>query len=650
MGSDEHRRMKLQILPIAAATIILFTTKLHADDFPNELNSSIPEPRILLPEQTDVSVFRNASSSRIPSTDPLAKRVYETREASRRRLLSTTEHTPWQIMHGMLALRQDFAIRHNGKTVSGLDWIASGPMFRGESWFSTTPHGGEAHRYSIPYAFEGHINQFLAMLSMSGLPLDHEFKTGSGVVTMRQMLKNAQMTVNEKEEVTWTLWALSRYLPSNAKWRNKNGESWSIERLVRIETAKSLTGAPCGGTHGLFALAHARNVRLRSGEPLRGAWLESEYKIRRYVRTARMQQNSNGTLSSNFFRGREYKSDFDKRMASTGHILEFLMIALPQEELSEPWVRRAIEATCNDLMANRRAYVSCSPLYHSVNALSIYLDRVAANPAEVAARPGKFKSVSIHKELTAKSDVPSDADRVSMPASAAATAESVLDLQQAEIATDADAADEGTIDAVDDDDNDASAETGIGDTPGDQTSGTPQRASEVVPAEPAAEPMEPASARHSTGKPDAVLSGDDDDPSTDGPKKKTEPVSSETPEKAPPAEPANSTADAQASGVTAADEKPDSVPELREATEPLKPTPPSDVKPRSKNDAAAPSKSVSSRPPQTSAASADPALKLIPVKAMSPSMAHPWKATSPRRRSPVVIGAARVKTTVKAAD
>ena len=112
---------------------------------------------------------------------------------------------------------------------------------------------------------------------------------------------------------------------------------------------------------------------------MRGVWLEAEYKIRKHINIARMQQNTNGTLSSNFFRGRSYEYDFNKRMASAGHVLEFLMIALPQEELQEQWVRRAIDATSRDLLNNRRAYVKCSPLYHAVNGLSIYLLRVKNN-------------------------------------------------------------------------------------------------------------------------------------------------------------------------------------------------------------------------------------------------------------------------------
>jgi hypothetical protein len=377
-----------------------------ADEPIGEGGSKEPEPGTKLSESGARNLTLPVSRSRPDSKDPLVKLVWETREVQRKRMLSTKDHTPWQIMHGVLGLRQDLQILHNGEPVSGLDWVRSGPQYQNEHWFEKTVHGGRAHPYIKPYWFEGHVNQFLAVLSMCNLPLDTKFGTASGVISMRDMLKNAQMTVNAREEVTWTLWGLATYLPSDASWVNAEGEQWSIEKLVQLETGKPVGGAtsPCGGTHGLFALARARNVYLRTGQELKGVWFEADRKVKRYIEVARVLRNSDGSLSSGFFKTREYKQDYDKRMASQGHLLEFLMMSVSQEELKQQWVRRAIECVANDLMANRREDVSCSPLYHSLNALSIYLDRVALEEAEAKKATGQevpTKSISQTRELPA---------------------------------------------------------------------------------------------------------------------------------------------------------------------------------------------------------------------------------------------------------
>jgi len=368
---------------------------------PNELNTTVEEPLIYLPEEGADSPFRSISRPRmitsVSDDAALIKLAEDAVDSTRRRLLAVETNSPWQIMHGLLALRREFQLKKGDQVISGMDWVSSGPSYEGESWFERTQHGGRAHPYSRPWAFEGHANQFLAVLSMSALPVDHQFQTPTGPITIADMVEHAQKVVNVKDEPTWTLWALSRYLPPDAAWRNVAGEPWSIERLVAIQAAKPLKGSACGGTHGLFAVAHARNVYLRNGKPLRGVWLDAEYKIRRHINIARVQQNSNGMLSSNFFRGREYKQDFNKRMASAGHILEFLMIALPQDELKEPWVRRAIKSTSEDLLRNRKAFVKCSPLYHAVNALNIYLDRVRPASTVAALKDGdaELKTVDV---------------------------------------------------------------------------------------------------------------------------------------------------------------------------------------------------------------------------------------------------------------
>ncbi len=404
MGPARVQKGFLQILPMLGAAFAAWTSAANAQEsFPNELNSPVDEPQVIVREQSDKVPVRMASQEIQQSTDPLVKLTWETREATRRRLLSTAQHTPWQMMHGLLGLRHDFLISHNGAAVNGLEWIRTGPMYQNEPWFQKTVHGGRAHPFSKPYWFEGHINQSLAILSQCELPLDTTFGTPDGPITMRDMLKNAQMTVNEKEEVTWTLWALCTYLPPDAKWVNAKGEQWSIERLVQIEVGKPVGGptSPCGGTHGLYALARARNIYMATGKPLRGVWYQADQKIKKYIQISKNNQNPNGTLSSAFFKGKEYKQDFDKRMASTGHQLEFLMMAVDDRTLREPWLRRAVEATANDLMANRKEYVSCSPLYHATNALTIYLERTIPSQRQqnMAQRP-TAKTISNSKELT----------------------------------------------------------------------------------------------------------------------------------------------------------------------------------------------------------------------------------------------------------
>jgi hypothetical protein len=345
------------------------------------------------PQPTTASPESPASSA--PSiTDPLASQVDEAIRVNAHRFLETDVQTPWQLNHGLLAYRRDYVVKEHGKKVNALEWIASGATFHGEPWFQKTPYGAHAHPYNgRPYEFQGHPCQFMACMTMCDLPVDFKFKAAGGdVVTPNDLIHGAQAEVNDREEVTWVLWFLAHYLDSDAQWTNKDGEPWSMERLVQLEVGKTVTAGACGGCHGIFALAYARNGFVASGRTLYGPWFEADQKVQRHIEIARMYQNPDGTFSSNSFQGPGHSDDFEKRLGTTGHILEFLDVSLPQSRLSDEWVRRAVAALSGELVEKRLAPCECGSLYHAIDGLTIYRTRVwpeldPARRRHMAAKP-----------------------------------------------------------------------------------------------------------------------------------------------------------------------------------------------------------------------------------------------------------------------
>ena len=326
-----------------------------------------------------------------PPVDPLLKLATEAVEISSRRYLTADLHTPWQVIHGLLAYRQEFQLKtQDGRKINALDWAGSGVTFRGESLFQKTPYGGHAHPFIQAYWFEGHPTQFMAYLTMCRLPTTHEFKTSTGeIVTVQDIINNAKMDVTRATDVemTWTLWALAHYLEPSAQWVNKKGEHWSMEELVRLELRNTIYDGPCGGTHSLFATAYARNAYLQTKQPLRGTWLEADQKVQRFIAEARALQNPDGSFSTHFFKGRGTSNDFNTRITSSGHMIEWLMVALPQSRLSEPWIQNGVRCLAQDLIDNRHVNAECGPLYHAVDGLQIYRERM-----QIAARVAQRQS------------------------------------------------------------------------------------------------------------------------------------------------------------------------------------------------------------------------------------------------------------------
>ncbi|MDF1743984.1 MAG: hypothetical protein P1V19_09815 [Gimesia sp.] len=361
----------------------------------NKNKKSMPEPRPFrgIAKKTTPTP-KKPTVPEIPKiVDPLDKLVDEAIEVSHRRMLSTEVHTPWQIAHGILALRWEYTLYQNNKRVRAIDWVSTGPNFRNRPWFITTEHGGKGHPFTEPYAFEGHPNQFLAFYAMAGLPLDHKFKAGSKTITIASMIRNAKAEVNTDEEITWTLWAFSRYLPWDTEWVSNKGEQWNMETLVRVQMQSDPTKSACGGTHGLFALASSVNNYIKDQKQLRGTWLEASMRVRQYIEYARSMQNQDGSFSANYFEGPEYASDVNKRVSTTGHTLEFIIEGLPQNRLNEPWVRSAVSRIARDLIDYKKQPLEPGGMYHAIDSLMIYRERTRpqyARQLEVLAKQKVF--------------------------------------------------------------------------------------------------------------------------------------------------------------------------------------------------------------------------------------------------------------------
>ena len=359
-------------------------------------SDSFAQPASAVPRLAAVASDRAVTSPTPPQLDPLLEQLDLAIEFTSKRYLKANEHSPWQIFHGILALKRDFQLKLGDQKVNALEWIAtSEPRFDNQPLLLKTAHGGKFHPFTRPWAFEGHPSQFLALMSQSDLPNDYSFKVGQEQITIADMVQNTMKEVNSKEEVTWVLWALQHHLKPDAQWTNQFGEPWSIEKLVQIESAAPVNGAACGGNHRLFALTRTRDKHLKLGGKLDGVWAQADLKIRQHLELARQLQNSDGSFSSKFYESPGLSNDLNIRFNTTGHTMEFLSIGLPDNRLNEPWVRNAAWVLARELIQSRQRLIDCGPLYHSLNSLMIYRERLrprtpdslATNPAEVASTP-----------------------------------------------------------------------------------------------------------------------------------------------------------------------------------------------------------------------------------------------------------------------
>ncbi|MEQ8212077.1 MAG: ADP-ribosylation factor-directed GTPase activating protein isoform b [Lacipirellulaceae bacterium] len=332
---------------------------------------------------------KRAPQAKLPSEEELRELVDRTLEFTEHgRVLDLDTQAAWQILHGVLAFGRDFTMRTSDGPENVLDWVFSGKPMKG--W--TLEPGQVGLRATIePGKFgQGHEDQWLAVISQCGVPIKQplEISGQEEKYTLYDLLKQAMFDCYEGKESSWTLIALSQYLdPIDQTWTGRDGEQWSLERLAGMEAGPTLdetagqakvNEGACGGTHRVIGLAMALN-RYRAKYPdrkLSGGWLAAQKRIAWAIAQSKKHQLPSGAFSIQYFMRPANSGNLAEHLASTGHTLEFLSVALPTAELKEPWVQRSVVYLCNLLERSKELDLECGALYHAAHGLVLYRQRV----------------------------------------------------------------------------------------------------------------------------------------------------------------------------------------------------------------------------------------------------------------------------------
>lgn len=321
-------------------------------------------------EQLDIMPKRRSSG-------PQARILAAIDHVRDRELLTTNGF--WTVFHGILGLGPKSTMLRDpetGRRVNAFDYIAGGGELRGLR-FIPTSHGLDVQMG--PFAVgQGHQDQFVAEMAQWGMMADQKFVVLGKEYTFRDFIRHTQMraSVTEKQELSWAIVIVGQYLGTDAAWTNAAGQQLHLKDLVRYELDADVEHAPCGGTHRLFGLTWVYQLQQHNGDVGTGIWQEVAAKTAKYRDRARQYQNSDGSFSTEFFRGPGNAADPQLRINATGHILEWLALALSDEAVRQPWVENAAAALAIQILDLRDAPIEGGSLYHAVHGLSLYAARV----------------------------------------------------------------------------------------------------------------------------------------------------------------------------------------------------------------------------------------------------------------------------------
>ena len=305
-----------------------------------------------------------------PEGDAFRDRIDHALAITGRRHLVANTNAAWQVVHGILAFGPDLQLDVQGKPTSALLYLQQGGRLSGWNLIPGD-HGLEAPLEAGSKSGQGHEDQWLGYLSLIGLPDSTPIKVAGKTFTIRDLVTQAQWDIYDGMEATWSLMGFSAYLPLDAKWKAKDGSEWTIERVVGMEASQDLRRSACGGTHRLTALTVALRRYLDSGGKRTGGWQDAYSKI--YDKQAgaiammKAYQQPDGSFSSDYFNGPRWTGDVGQRIGTTGHTLEWLVLALPDDELESPWLTRAVAYLCDMLDETQDYELECGGLYHAAH-------------------------------------------------------------------------------------------------------------------------------------------------------------------------------------------------------------------------------------------------------------------------------------------
>jgi hypothetical protein len=327
------------------------------------------------------------------SLEQLKPRLEAVLDQVRGRDLLTT-HGFWTVFHGILGTGLEKTMLKDAKTkerVNAIDYICKGGELRGLAFVPTKDGLDVEIRPDWQFIGQGHQDQFIAEMAQWGMPRDRKFRVVGKDYTFQDFINHstARASTKKDQELSWAIIIVAQYHGTDHAWTNNAGEKLRFDDIVRYETDASITEAACGGTHRLFGLTWAYHLHMKRGGKKDGVWRDVEKKIADLKKMAKQNQNPDGTFSTDYFKGQGKILDTELRISTTGHILEWLALAMTDDELKAPWMQYAVNALTTEILNMGRQEIDGGALYHAAHGLHIYHERVFGTPAAYLPLPPK---------------------------------------------------------------------------------------------------------------------------------------------------------------------------------------------------------------------------------------------------------------------
>jgi len=341
-----------------------------------------------LPQQyNDFNAMSNAEQRA-----SLKKTIESVLIANARRGVNTQNHTPNDVLLMALPYGADARVFKPNPNIDPRDKNVP----KGEYIYSigalcwNTPCNGKTLLRSdknkiiarVGYGYQQCPAGMAAMLAMSNIMPNYELKVDGNSYTIANLVASEKAAVSKGMNLSMGLVALSFYGAADDQWKNELGETWNVEKMVISELNRSIDQGTSDVTDWLLGLTAAVKLYESEHKPVRGPMALAKRQLTTYQEFVLSIQNDRYLWHPRFYLYKGFNPDAFETMYSSGHILRWLVFSLPDKELQDPQVVRAVmslAATVNrvkpETMANSLNVKQLEGLAISLHALSLYYQR-----------------------------------------------------------------------------------------------------------------------------------------------------------------------------------------------------------------------------------------------------------------------------------
>ncbi len=247
----------------------------------------------------------------------------------------------------------------------------------------------------LGYGLQSRPSQLLAALALARVPATYQIHVGNAMFSVADLAESEKLSCRSGTDLSLKLVGLA-YYSDGAEWKNDLGQEWSLEKIIKEELAQPTLAPGSVGIDCLLGLSYAVCRREKHNLPVEGQFARAKKYMNEYQNYALGLQNSDGSWGY-FLSGKGVNRDDFAGLRSSGSVLQWLALSMPEERLDDPGMAAGLAYLINSL--NNQRYLSSLPALstreiagtmRALSALAIYDERLF-KPADPVQPPEEKK-------------------------------------------------------------------------------------------------------------------------------------------------------------------------------------------------------------------------------------------------------------------